>query len=187
MVAGEKLKISGMPGRYATALFELSHDAKAVDTVAKDLGQFQALIDSSEDLSRLVRSPVFSAEDQTAAVLAILKKAGIKGLAANFVGLVAENRRLFAVSDMISGYQNLVAQARGEVTAEVTSAEKLKPAQKKALAAELKKALGKDANIIDKVDPGLLGGMIVKVGSRMIDSSLKSKLNSLRIAMKEVG
>ena len=186
-MAGEKLTISGMPGRYATALFELASDGKVVDAVAEDLTRFQALLDRSEDLTRLVKSPVFSAEEQTGAVLAVLKKAGIKGLAANFIGLVAKNRRLFAIVDMISGFQALVAQARGEVTAEVTSAEALTAAQKKSLAAELKKALGRRANIVEHVEPGLLGGMIVKVGSRMVDSSLKSKLNSLRIAMKEVG
>lgn len=186
-MAAEEQKISGMPGRYATALFELSCDAKAVDDVAKDLVKFQELLDGSEDLARLVASPVFSAEAQTDAIAAVLKKAKIKGLAANFLGLVATNRRLFAVPAMIKGFQALVAQSKGEVTAEVTSAAKLSATQKKALAAELKKSLGKSANIVENVDPGLLGGMIVKVGSRMIDSSLKSKLNSLRIAMKEVG
>jgi len=176
-----------MPGRYATALFELSSEAKAVDAVAGDLLRFQALIDGSKDFKRLVNSPVFSAEEQGNAVKAVMDKAEITGLAANFIGLVAKNRRLFAVPAMIAGFQALVAQARGEVTAEVTSAETLTAAQKKSLVAELKKALGRRANIEENVDPGLLGGMIVKVGSRMVDNSLKSKLNSLRIAMKEVG
>lgn len=176
-----------MPGRYATALFELATEADAVDQVAGDLARFQAMMDASEDLTRLVRSPVFSADEQTGAVMAVLEKAEIGGLAANFIGLVTHNRRLFAVPDMIRGFNAMVAAARGEVTAEVTSAEKLTAAQKTALAAELKTALGKDANITETVDASLLGGLVVKVGSRMIDSSLRSKLNSLRIAMKEVG
>jgi F-type H+-transporting ATPase subunit delta len=176
-----------MPGRYANALFELGSEARATDEVAGLLDDFMAMMDSSDDLRRLVRSPVFSAEEQTNAIMAVLARAGIGGLAANFIGLVAKNRRLFALPDMIRGFRALVAEARGEVTAEVTSAETLSAAQKKALAAELKKALGKDANISETVDPSLLGGLIVKVGSRMVDSSLKSKLNSLRIAMKEVG
>jgi len=186
-VAGEKLTISGMPGRYAMALFELSSEAKAIDAVAGDLARFQTLLDGSKDLTRLVNSPVFSAEEQMNAIQAVLKKAKIIGLAANFISLVAKNRRLFAVPAMINGFQSLVAQARGEVTAEVTSAETLTEDQKKAFAAELKKALGRRAIIVEKVDPALLGGMIVKVGSRMVDNTLKSKLNSLRIAMKEVG
>jgi len=186
-VAGEKLTISGMPGRYAMALFELSSETKSIDAVAVDLDRFQALLDGSKDLMRLVNSPVFSADEQMDAVQAVLKKAEITGLAANFISLVAKNRRLFAVPAMIKGFQALVAQARGEVTAEVTSAEALTEDQKKAFAAELKTALGQRAIIVEKVDPALLGGMIVKVGSRMVDSTLKSKLNSLRIAMKEVG
>lgn len=186
-MADEKLTISGMPGRYATALFELGSEAKSIDAVAGDLLRFQALVDGSKDLMRLVNSPVFSADEQTNAVQAVLKKAKITGLAANFISLVAKNRRLFAIPAMITGFQALVAQARGEVTAEVTSAQALTAAQKKALTAELKKALGRRAIIVENVEPGLLGGMIVKVGSRMIDSTLKSKLNSLSIAMKEVG
>lgn len=186
-MAAEQLTISGMPGRYATALFELANEAKALDDVADDLGRFQALVDGSDDLGRLVKSPVFSAEEQSGAIAAVLTAAKITGLAAKFVSLVAANRRLFAIRAMIKGFVALVAHSRGEVTADVTSAEALAAPQKKALAAELKKALGKDANIVEKVDPEILGGLIVKVGSRMIDSSLKSKLNSLNIAMKEVG
>lgn len=186
-VAGDQHKVSGMPGRYATALFELASEAKAIDAVSSDLDDFQSMLESSEDLRRLVRSPVFSADEQASALSAVLEKAEIDGISANFIGLVARNRRLFALPEMIRGFRGLVSAAKGEVTAEVTSADKLSAAQKKALAAELKDALGKDANITETVDPSLLGGLIVKVGSRMIDSSLKSKLNSLRIAMKEVG
>lgn len=186
-MAGDQRVVSGVSGRYATALFELASEAGAIDRVRDDLAAFEALLAESEDMRRLVRSPVFSAEEQTAAVSAVLGRAGIEGLAANFIGLVAHNRRLFAVEGMIAGFKALVAASRGEVTAEVTSAEPLGEKQEKALAAELKTALGKDANIEAQVDPSLLGGLVVKVGSRMVDSSLKSKLNALRIAMKEVG
>ncbi len=179
--------ISGVPGRYATALFELARDAKSIDETGDDLNRFAALLDGSEDLTRLVRSPVYSAEDQARAVSAVMKEANISGLAANFVGLVTENRRLFAVRDMISAYHKLVAAERGEVSAEVTSAETLSADQKNKLKEALKAQVGRDVIMEEKVDPGILGGLIVKVGSRMVDNSLRTKLQNLKIAMKEVG
>ena len=179
--------VSGMPGRYATALFELASEAKSVDKVAGDLGRFQDLLDGSDDLMRLVRSPVFGAEDQISALTAILAKAKISGLAANFIRLTATNRRLFAVSDMIGAYRALVAIARGEVTAEVTSADTLSSAQISKIKTALKAAVGRDVQLATKVDPSILGGLIVKVGSRMVDNSLRTKLQNLKISMKGVG
>ena len=179
--------ISGVPGRYAIALYELARDAKSIDKVGGDLDRFKALLEGSEDLTRLVRSPVYSAEDQARAISAVLKKAKISGLAANFIGLVTKNRRLFAVRDMISAYHKIAAAERGEVSAEVISADKLTAAQMKKLKAALKSQVGRDVVMEESVDPSILGGLIVKVGSRMVDNSLRTKLQNLKIAMKEVG
>lgn len=179
--------IAGMAGRYATALFELALEAKKLKEVEADLGSFAALLDSSNDLARLVRSPVFSADDQQRALAAILKKAGMKPLTANFLSLVAKNRRLFAVADMAKAFFALLARHRGEVTAEVVSAKKLTDAQTKSLKTALKAAIGQDIQVSTDVEPSLLGGLVVKVGSRMIDTSLRTKLDNLKITMKEVG
>jgi F-type H+-transporting ATPase subunit delta len=138
-VTAQEDKTTGMPGRYATALFELAQEAKAVDQVSADLDSFAAMLDGSEDMVRLVRSPVFGAADQVAALDAILAKAGIKSIAANFIKLAAQNRRLFAIRDMISAFRKLAAQARGEISAEVVSAEKLSAAQIRKIKDELER------------------------------------------------
>jgi F-type H+-transporting ATPase subunit delta len=185
-VAGEESIVSGMAGRYATALFELARDDKAVDAVKADLERFEALLNDSDDLRRLVRSPVFSADEQSKALASVLDKAGLKGLAANFLLLVASNRRLFAVRDMIRGFRTLVAKHKGEVTAEVVVAEKLSDTHLEALKSALKSVTGGravDLNV--KIDPAIIGGLTVKLGSRMVDSSLRTKLNSIKHAMKE--
>ena len=185
-MAGEDPIISGMAGRYATALFELALDNKAVDAIKKDLDQFDALIADSPDLSRLVRSPVFDADVQLKALSAILDKVGIGGLAANFLRVITTNRRLFAVHDMIRAYRTLVARHKGEVTAQVTVAEKLSDTNLDALKSALKSVTGgKDIDLDVQVDPAIIGGLVVKVGSRMVDSSLRTKLNSIKLAMKE--
>lgn len=177
--------VSGMAGRYATALFDLALEEKSLDAVAADLDRFHALLDESADLLRLVRSPVFTADEQTHAIAAVLDKAGIKGLAARFLGLVAQKRRLFAVRDMIKAFRALVAGHRGEARAEIVVAEKISDTHLAALKETLKSATGKDVILDLKIDPAILGGLKVKLGSRMIDASLKTKLNSMRIAMKE--
>ena len=174
-----------MAGRYATALFELALEANAVEAVQADLDRFDALVTESTDLTRLVRSPVFSAEEQLQALSAVLDRAGISGLAANFLKLAASNRRLFAVRDMIKAFRALVAQYKGEVTAEVTVAESLKDQHVDALRAALKSVTGKDVDLDIKIDPTIIGGLVVKLGSRMVDSSLRTKLNAIRHAMKE--
>ena len=178
---------SGVAGRYAGALFELAGDDKQLAAVEADLNQIAVLIDGSPDLRRLIRSPVFSAEDQARAMGAILAKAGIAGVAANFVRVVAANRRLFALPAMVAAFRRLAANQRGEVSAEVTSAEPLSEKHLGELKAALRDRLGKDVTLAAKVDPSLIGGLIVKVGSRMVDGSLRTKLNSLKLAMKEVG
>jgi F-type H+-transporting ATPase subunit delta len=186
-VSGEDPIIAGVAGRYATALFDLASESNKLAPVEKDLNRFQQMLDSSEDLRRLVENPVFSAEDQSRALAAILKHAGIKGICANFLGLVSANRRLFAVRDIVRAFRALTARHRGEVTAQVTTATALTPAQTKSLAAVLKSSIGRDVQIETKLDPSLLGGLVVKVGSRMVDNSLKTKLDNLKLAMKEVG
>lgn len=179
--------ISGVAERYASSLFELALEAGAVDTVGADLDRFQAMIDASADLKRLVQSPVFSAEDQVKAVAALCEKAGIGGLVGNFLKVVAGNRRLFAIAGMITAFRRIAARHRGEITAEVTSAHALSGGQENELKAALKGVTGKDVAVSVTVDPSILGGLIVKVGSRQIDTSLRTKLSTLKLALKEVG
>jgi F-type H+-transporting ATPase subunit delta len=175
-----------MAGRYADALFELALEEKAVDAVKSDLERFDAMIAESADLNRLVRSPVFGVDEQLKALGAILDKAGIGGIAANFLRVVTTNRRLFAVRNIIKGYRALVAKHKGEVSAQVTVAEKLSDGNLDALKGVLKSVTGgKDIDLDIEIDPAIIGGLVVKVGSRMIDSSLRTKLNAIKFAMKE--
>ncbi len=185
-MAGEDPLTSGMAGRYANALFELARENKSTDAVKADLERFDAMIGESADLQRLVRSPVFGADEQLKALSAILDQAGIGGLAANFLRVITTNRRLFAVHDMIRGYRALVARHKGEVTAQVTVAEALNDNNLDALKSALKTVTGgKDIDLDVKIEPAIIGGLIVKVGSRMVDSSLRTKLNAIKFAMKE--
>jgi len=186
-VAGEYPIVSGMAGRYATALFELALEANAIDSVLADLQKFDALLAESADLTRLVRSPVFTADVQLKALAAVIDRAGIGGLAAQFLKVVASNRRLFAVREIIKAYGALVARHKGEVTAHVTVAEPLSDAHRDEIRNTLNAVTGKDVRIDIKVDPSIIGGLVVKLGSRMVDSSLRTKLNALKYAMKEVG
>ena len=186
-MAGEDPIISGMAGRYATALFDLARDANEIDAVMADLGRLEAMLGDSAELTRLVKSPVFSSEDQLRALSAVLEKAGIVGLAARFLQVVTANRRLFAVRDMCRAYRLIVAKHRGEVTAQVTAAETLSDQRLSEIKDALESVTGKDVALDVKVDPGIIGGLIVKLGSRMVDSSLRTKLNALKHAMKEVG
>jgi len=176
-----------MAGRYATALFELALEAGAVDSVLDDLKRFDALLDESVDLTRLVRSPVFTADVQSKALAAVLDKAQIVGLAAQFLKVVTSNRRLYAVRDIVKAYGALVARHKGEVTAHVTVAEPLSDAHMNEIRNTLNAVTGKDVRVDVKVDPSIIGGLVVKLGSRMVDSSLRTKLNALKHAMKEVG
>ena len=178
--------MASMAGRYAVALFELAKDQQQLEQVERDLASLQAMLASSADLRRLVLSPVISAEDQAKALGAVLQKAGISGLTANFVKLIAKNRRLFAASDMMKAFRALVARERGEVSADVASAHALTPEQMQLLSDTLRTSIGKNVRIDTRVDPSLLGGLVVKVGSRMIDSSLRTKLNNLKVVMKGI-
>jgi F-type H+-transporting ATPase subunit delta len=180
--------VSGMAGRYAFALFSLARDEQSVDQVAAALKTFDDLIAESPDLARLVRSPAFSAEQQTRALGALLDKAGISGIAAKFIKLVAAKRRLFAIRSMIADYNKLYDSWRGVTRAEVTSAAPLSDAHSAALKEALKDVTGgRGVEISVNVDPAIIGGLVVRLGSRMVDGSLKTKLNAIRTRMKEVG
>ncbi len=185
-MAGEAPIVSGMAGRYATALFELALEEQAVDSVKGDLDRFEALLSESPDLQRLVRSPVFTADEQTRALGAVLEKAGIGGLSAQFLMAVSSNRRLFAIRDIIRAFRLLVARHKGEVTASVTVAETPSDAHLAAIKDALKAVTKKDVQVEVKVDPSIIGGLEVKLGSRMVDTSLRAKLHAIKLAMKEV-
>lgn len=184
-MASEQPIVAGVAGRYATALFELALEDKVLDKVRADLDRFDALIDGSDDLRRLVRSPVFTAEEQVKALQPILQKAGIDGIAGNFIKLVASNRRLFALPQIVRAFRALVAKRKGEVSASVTVAEPLSDAHLKSLKDALNSVTGKDVDLQVEVDPAIIGGLVVKLGTRMVDTSLRTKLNSIKTAMKE--
>jgi F-type H+-transporting ATPase subunit delta len=186
-VAAEDPSVSGVSSRYATALFELARDEKSVDAVKADLDRFNAMIADSADLKRLVRSPVFSAETQSRALAAVLEQAEITGVSANFLKVLTANRRLFAVTDVIRAFRALVAKFKGEATADVTIAEALSDKNLDALKSALKSVTGKDVALNVNVDPSIIGGLVVKLGSRIVDSSIRTKLNSIKHAMKEAG
>ena len=178
---------SGVSGRYASALFELAREQNELDKVDQDLGKFQAMLEQSPDLARLVKSPAFAAEEQERALGAVMDWASIGATTGNFLKVVTRNRRLFAAEDMIKGFRQQLALHRGEMTAEVQSATPLSDQQLAALKSTLKASYGKDVRLDAKVDPSLLGGLVVKVGSRMFDSSLRTKLMNLKVVLKGPG
>ncbi len=187
-MAKEETIVSGMAARYASALFALALENHSTDQVAADLKLFSDLVEKSEDLHSFVKSPVFSAAVQVKAIDAILTKVGIGGITAKFIKLVADKRRLFAITDMIQGFNNLNDARNGVTRAQVTVAQPLSDAHLDALKAALAQVSGgQSVNVAVKVDPSIIGGLIVKLGSRMVDGSLKTKLNSIRTSMKEVG
>jgi F-type H+-transporting ATPase subunit delta len=186
-VATDSPILAGMAGRYARALFELALEAGQLGQVDGELQSIKALLAESADLQRLVRSPVFSATEQANAIGAVLQKAGASRLTANFFAVIARNGRLFATEDMVTAFSATLANHRGEVTASVTSATALDDQQLTQLKDALKAEVGKDVQIEMSVEPALLAGLVVKIGSKMIDSSLRTKLNGLKTAMKEVG
>ncbi len=186
-MAVEDTGLSGLAGRYALALLELADERKQLDPVADDLRGLQAAIAMSEDLRRLIRSPVFTRAQQSQAMAAILDRAGAGELTRRFVLLVAHNRRLFALDRMIAAYLAELARRRGEITARVTSATTLNDEQQRTLLETLRREVGAKVQVEVEVDPSLIGGLIVRVGSRMIDNSIRSKLQRLQLAMKGTG
>jgi F-type H+-transporting ATPase subunit delta len=186
-VAAQASEQGVMATRYAAALFELADSRKALDAVAADLTQLQKMIADSADLRGMMNSPILDRAEQTRAMAAIVKAAGFNDLTQKFTGLISQNRRLFAMPAIIKAFLKLLADRRGEMTAEVTAARALTSDQQAAVAAAIRKAVGSKVSIDVKVDPSLLGGLVVRVGSRMIDSSLKTKLQKLQLAMKGIG
>jgi F-type H+-transporting ATPase subunit delta len=175
---------TGIAGRYATAIFELAQESGSIAAIETDFASLRAALESSADLTRLVRSPAFGHEEQGHAMKAILDKMGASDLGTKFVLVLTAKRRLFYLIDIIKSFERILAGRRGEVQATVTSARKLNDGETAELKAALKAKLGREPRLETKVDPTLLGGLVVKVGSRMIDSSLRTKLNGLRAAMR---
>jgi len=186
-LASEATGVSGLAERYAAALFDLADERHALDAAAGDLRELRTMLQRSRDLMRLLRSPVLSREEQGKAIAALAERAGLANLTRDFLGVVARNRRLFAVPEMIEAYLRRLAERRGEVTARVTVAQPLDEARQAALTEQLRRAVGARVAVDIQVDPSLLGGMIVRVGSRMVDASLSSRLQRLRLAMKATG
>jgi F-type H+-transporting ATPase subunit delta len=186
-LAGEDTSLSGLPGRYALALLALADEKQQLDPVADDLRSLKALLDESAELRELIRSPLYSRADQSRAMTAIMDRAGVSDLTRRFVLVVVQNRRLFTLDRMADAYLKELARRRGEITAQVTSATELNEAQHQALVEAIRSSVGGKVQVDVTVDRELIGGLIVKVGSRMIDSSLRSKLQRLQLAMKGVG
>ncbi|MCT8330418.1 F0F1 ATP synthase subunit delta [Albidovulum sediminis] len=178
---------AGIAGRYATAMFELASEAGGIKALEADVEALQAALDDSADLRALIASPVYSRDEQAAAVAALSKAMKLSATVANTLGLMAANRRLFVLPHLMAALRAMIADEKGEVTAEVTSAAALTKAQADKLAKTLKASVGKTVKLNATVDESLIGGLVVKVGSKMIDTSIRSKLASLQNAMKEVG
>lgn len=178
---------SGIAGRYATAVFELAREAKGLTALEKDVEALDAALAASADLRTVISSPVYTRDDQGRAIAAIAAKMGLSQVLTGTLGLMAQNRRLFVLPQLLSALRDMIAAEKGEVTAEVWSAQPLTAAQSKDLAASLKKTVGKTVKLKAAVDDSLIGGLIVKVGSKMIDTSIRSKLAQLQNVMKEVG
>jgi F-type H+-transporting ATPase subunit delta len=183
-VASDASGLSGIAGRYATALYALADDQNALDTVADDLRGLKGLLATSSDLRHVLSSPLIGRSSQTDAVLAVLEAAGVTDLTRRFVGVLGQNRRLFALGATIDQFLQILAARRGEVTAHVTSARELSEAQNSALTEKLRSIVGNKVNIEAEVDESLLGGLIVRVGSRMVDTSIRSKIQRMGRAMR---
>jgi len=185
-VASEATGVGGLALRYATALYDLADERAALDLVADDLRSLRTLIAESADLRRMILSPVIGRADQGKAIAVLAERAALQPLTRNFLGLLARNRRLFALPAMIERFLAALAFRRGEVTAEVAAAQALSPAQRDRLGEQLRRAVGQKVSVELSVDPSLLGGLVVKIGSRMVDASLKGKLRRLEMVMKGV-
>jgi len=186
-VANSSMHESGAAGRYANALFELAKEAEALDEAERDMQALGEALEASEDLRRLATSPLYDRAAQMRAMDAVAGKMGLSELARKTVGLLAARRRLFMLEDVVRIFARLMAEHRGEVTAEVTAARKMSDAQRKALAEKLKEAIGREVRLNVTVDEGIIGGLVVRVGSKMIDTSIRSRLAALQNAMREVG
>ena len=178
---------TGIAERYASAVFDLAREGKQVKALETDLDALSGALHDSDDFKRLIASPVYTRDEQGAAVVALAKKMKLSDTMANTLALMASKRRLFVLPQLVRQLRDLIAADKDEITAEVTSAKALTKAQSDKLAKSLKASSGKSVTLQTYVDETLIGGLIVKVGSKMIDTSIRSKLNSLQNAMKEVG
>ncbi|MDU8927287.1 F0F1 ATP synthase subunit delta [Alisedimentitalea sp. MJ-SS2] len=178
---------SGIAARYATAVFDLAKETKKVKAIEADIAALDAALADSADFNALITSPLISRDEQGSAIAAIAKKMKLSPTMSNTLGLMAAKRRLFVLPQLVAALRDAIAEDKGEVTAEVVSAKALTKTQSDKLAKTLKANIGKDVNIKATVDESLIGGLVVKVGSKMIDTSIRSRLNSLQNAMKEVG
>ncbi|MFO0294948.1 MAG: F0F1 ATP synthase subunit delta [Rhodospirillales bacterium] len=183
-MASETSQTAGLAGRYATALYDLAHDANALDQVSADLAKLKALLQESADARHLIGSPLIPRAQQARAMAALAEKAGLGDLARRFVGVVASNRRLARLPDLIDSFESLLARRRGDIEAEVVSAVPLTPDQHRAIAAAIPGATGRKVRLRLKVDPKLIGGLRIKFGSRLVDASVAAKLSRLQLAMK---
>ena len=186
-IASENILLTGLAGRYAVALFEFAEEEKSLDLVAEELGGLASLLNESEYLQQITTSPIISSANQSTAMAALVKMAGFSKTVENFIGVVIKNRRLDQLSSIINEFNRMLSRHRGEVNASVVTAYKLDKKQLDALGKKLKSMVGSDVNVETEVDETILGGMVVRLGSRMIDSSLKTKLANLEATMKEVG
>ena len=177
----------GIATRYASALFGLADEQDDIPALEKNVRIFKQALGQSSDLNHLISSPIYSRDQQQSAILAIAKKLSLSSVMTNTLALMAEKRRLFVVPTFLSVIEDLIAESKNELTAEVISAKELTKGQLDKLAKTLKSNFSKDIKINASVDESLIGGMIIKVGSRMIDSTIQTKLNSLQNVMKEVG
>jgi F-type H+-transporting ATPase subunit delta len=185
-LASETTGVSGLAERYAAALFDLADERRMLDEVATNLRELRAMLHASGDFLRLIRSPILSRDQQAKAIGMVAERAGLSSLVRDFLAVVARNRRLFAVPAMIEAFLAKLAARRGEVTAEVFAAQPLSEAQLAALNEQLRRSIGSRVSVDVRVDPGLIGGLVVKLGSRMVDGSIKSKLQRLQLAMKSI-
>ena len=185
-MASETTGVSGLAERYATALFDLADERRTLDEIATNLRELRAMLQASGDFQRLIRSPVLSRDQQAKVIGTVAERAGLSQLVRDFLAVVARNRRLFAVPAMIEAFLAKLAERRGEVTAEVFAAQPLSEAQLGALNEQLRRSIDSRVSVDVRVDPGLIGGLVVKLGSRMVDGSIKSKLQRLQLAMKSI-
>jgi len=185
-VSNQDIITGEAPGRYAQALLELAEEAKSLKTIEKDVAKLKKVFAGSEQLRGALSNPVFATEDKVSVVTSVAKQAKVGKLLTQFIGTVAQNRRAHELQPMFAAFEELVALRRGSETAHVTSAKKLTATELSGIKAELKKSLGKTVAVETEVDPSLLGGFVVKIGSQLFDSSLKTKLEDMKLALKEV-
>ncbi len=183
-MASESSGLSGIAERYATALYELADESKSLDAVADDLRRLKAMIQGSSDLTRFLRSPLIDRQAQTKGILAVLDAAKVSDLVRRFVAVVGSHRRLVALPGIIDAFLRQLAKRRGEIVVHVASARPLTAAQSAELDKALRGVVGQKIVVEAKVDPALIGGLVVRVGSRMVDTSIQTQLQKLRRALR---